>query len=254
MKSFVISLILFINQFNYSQEKIDYQTVSEDLLTNIINKKSYENQVTILANSTLNELKNQLKTDTQKIVFWVNVYNAFIQISLSENPKLYENRGSFFSDKRVKVAGELLSFDDIEHGIIRKSRCKWSLGYLRKPFRPKWERKLRVDKIDWRIHFALNCGAKSCPPVAIYSPEKLNEQLDFMTKEYLKEQTDYNKETKTATSVALFSWFRADFGGKSGACKILYQYKITPDEPKKLKFKDYNWTLMLGNFRDLPNF
>ena len=254
MKSFAFLFFLFFTAFNNSQEKIDYQTVSEDLLTNIINKKSYENQVRILANSTLNELENQLKTDTQKIAFWVNIYNAFIQISLSENPKLYENRGSFFSDERVKIAGELLSFDDIEHGIIRKSRCKLSLGYLRKPFRPKWERKLRVDEIDWRIHFALNCGAKSCPPVAIYSPEKLNEQLDFMTKEYLKEQTDYNKESKTATSVALFSWFRADFGGKSGACKILYQYKITPEEPKKLNFKDYDWTLMLGNYRDLPNF
>ena len=249
MKSFAFLFFLFFTTFNYSQEKIDYQTVSEDLLTNIINKKSYENQVRILANSTLNELENQLKTDTQKIAFWVNIYNAFIQISLSESPKLYENRGSFFSDERVKIAGELLSFDDIEHGIIRKSRCKLSLGYLRKPFRPKWERKLRVDEIDWRIHFALNCGAKSCPPVAIYSPEKLNEQLDFMTKEYLKEQTDYNKESKTATSVALFSWFRADFGGKSGACKILYQYKITPEEPKKLNFKDYDWTLMLGNYR-----
>lgn len=254
MKAFVFALLIFSNQYIFSQEKINYQTVSEELVLNLKTKKPYEKQVDILSKSTLLELTDQLITDQQKIAFWVNIYNAFIQISLSENPKLYEDRGSFFSDNRVKIAGEILSFDDIEHGIIRKSRCKLSLGYLRKPFRPKWERKLRVNNIDWRIHFALNCGAKSCPPIAIYNPKELDQQLDFMTKAYLKEQTSYNPETKTATSSVLMSWFRADFGGKSGACKILYQYKITPEEPKKLNFKNYDWTLDLGNYRELPNF
>lgn len=252
MKQFFIFSIFLMSITCFSQKKVDYQEVSKRLLQNLKNGTSYDNDVKILSESTLEELINQFTTDTQKIAFWVNIYNAFIQISLSENPKLYEDRGAFFSDDRVKIAGETLSFDDIEHGIIRKSRCKISLGYLRKPFRPKWERKLRVDNIDWRIHFALNCGAKSCPPVAIYSPENLDKQLDFMTTKYLNEQTSFNKETKVATSVALMSWFRGDFGGKSGACKILQEYDIVPVEPKKLEFKSYDWTLALGNYRELP--
>lgn len=254
MKLFIYTFFFLISSSVFSKEKVNYQKVSEVLLQNIIDGKSYKKQVKILEKSTLNEIIHQLSTDTQKIAFWVNIYNAFIQISLSENPDLYKNRSAFFSDERIKIAGEILSFDDIEHGIIRKSRCKLSWGYLRTPFRAKWERKLRVDDIDWRIHFALNCGAKSCPPVAVYSPEKLNQELDFMTKEYLKEQTTFNKETKTATSVALMSWFRADFGGKSGACKILKEYNIVPKKPKKLKFSSYDWTLSLGNFRTLPKF
>ena len=136
---------------------------------------------------------------------------------------------------------------------MRKSRIKISWGYLRKYFRPKWERKLRIDgDLEWRIHFALNCGAKSCPPVALFSAENLDKELDFMATEYLKEQTTYNSETKTATSVALFSWFRADFGGLCGAREILAEYKITPEKPKDLEFKDYDWTLLLGNFRTIP--
>lgn len=253
MKQFLISCF-FLSFFTFSaQNNINYNEVSQNLLQNIMKDTSYEKQVKILSESTLEELMKALKTDQQKKAFWINVYNAFIQISLTENPKLYEDKSIFFSEERIKIAGEVLSFDDIEHGIIRKSKIKLSLGYLNKWFVSSWERKLRVDKVDWRIHFALNCGAKSCPPVAIYSAENLNKELDFMTKEYLKEQTTYNKKTKTVTSVALISWFLGDFGGNSGAKDLLFNYVITPEKPKKLEFKTYDWTLLLDNYRTIPN-
>jgi hypothetical protein len=249
----VFFYFFFLSIFTVSsQNNVNYNQVSQNLLQSIVDGKSVENQIDILAKSSLLDLKNQLKTDSQKIAFWLNVYNAFIQISLSENPELYKDKGKFFSEERIKIAGETLSFDDIEHGIIRKSRIKLSLGYLRKWFVPKWERKLRVKKIDWRIHFALNCGAKSCPPVAIYTSENLDKEFNFMTTAYLKEQTSYNPETKTASSVALFSWFRGDFGGVCGAKKILKNYKITSEKPKKLDFNTYDWTILLGNFRTIP--
>jgi hypothetical protein len=252
MKKFLI-FFFFLSTFALkAQNDTNYGQISKDLLQNIMNGSSYEKEVNLLAESSLEELVNELESDQQKIAFWVNVYNAFIQISLTENPSLYKDKGTFFSEERIKIGGEILSFDDIEHGIIRKSKIKLSLGYLRKWFVSKWERKLRVDNIDWRIHFALNCGAKSCPPVAIYSAKNLNTEFDFMTKEYLKEQTTYNKETKIAKSVALMSWFRGDFGGKSGVKKILFEYKITPDKPKNLDFKSYDWTLFLGNYRTIP--
>lgn len=214
--------------------------------------KSYEKEVKILEESTLEDLTSELKNDKQKLAFWLNIYNAFIQISLTENPDLYKDRGKYFTTPRVNIAGEILSFDDIEHDIMRRSRIKISWGYLRKYFRPKWERKLRVDDIDWRIHFALNCGAKSCPPVAVYTVDNLDYELDFMTTQYLKEQTTYEAETKTAKSVSLFSWFRADFGGLCGARDILYNYNIIPEKAENLEFKNYDWTLSLGNFRIIP--
>ncbi|WP_435414085.1 DUF547 domain-containing protein [Polaribacter aestuariivivens] len=252
MKKFFLILIL-TSAFNFkAQDTVNYNEVSQDLLQNIMDNKSYEKQVKILEESTLEDLVSQLKTDNQKIAFWVNVYNSFIQISLTENPKEYEDRGAYFKKPRVKIAGKTLSFDEIEHDILRRSRIKLSWGYLRKYFRPKYERKLRVKNIDWRIHFALNCGAKSCPPVAVFTPEDLDTEFDFMTTEYLKEQTTYDKETRTATSVSLFSWFRADFGGLCGARQILADYNITPEKPKKLKFGNYDWTLSLGNFRKIP--
>jgi hypothetical protein len=252
MKNFIISF-LFLSVFSISaQSNVNYNKVSENLLQNIMEDTPYNSQLKTLSESTLDDLTSALETDQKKIAFWVNIYNAFIQISLTENPDLYQDKGKFFSEERIKIAGEILSFDDIEHGIIRKSKVKISLGYLDKWFVAKWERKLRVNHLDWRIHFALNCGAKSCPPVAIYSAENLDNEFDFMTKEYLKEQTTYNKETKTATSVALMSWFRGDFGGNSGAREILFDYGITPEMPKELDFKTYDWTLLLKNYRTIP--
>lgn len=252
MKQIFIALFLVATLNITAQGSVNYNEVSQDLLQNIMDGKSYKKEVKILEESTLEALVSQLKTDQQKIAFWVNVYNSFIQISLTENPKEYEDRGAFFKKDRVRIAGEILSFDKIEHAILRRSRIKLSWGYLRKYFRPKWERKLRVKDIDWRIHFALNCGAKSCPPVAKFTPESLDKEFDFMTTKYLNEQTTYNKGNRTAKSVSLFSWFRADFGGICGARKILAKYKITPEMPKKLNFGNYNWTLSLGNFRDIP--
>ncbi|WP_299667057.1 DUF547 domain-containing protein [uncultured Polaribacter sp.] len=252
MKPFFLILFL-VATFNFNaQDTVNYSEVSQVLLQNIMDGKSYDKEVKILANSSLDDLVGQLKTDKQKNAFWVNVYNSFIQISLTENPKEYEDRGTFFKKERVKIAGETLSFDAIEHAILRKSRVKLSWGYLRKYFRAKWERKLRVKNIDWRIHFALNCGAESCPPVAKFTSENLDKEFDFMTTQYLKEQTTYSKETRTAKSVSLFSWFRADFGGLCGARQILADYKITPEKPKKLAFNRYDWTMRLGNFKNIP--
>ena len=252
MKQFLVFLF-FLSTFAFNaQNVINYNQISKNLLQNIMDKSSYEKEIKLLAASTLDELVTELKTDNQKLAFWINIYNSFIQISLSKNPNLYKDKGKFFSEERIKIAGEVLSFDDIEHGIIRKSKIKLSLGYLRKWFVSKYERDLRVNNIDWRIHFALNCGAKSCPPVAVYSAENLNKEFDFMTREYLKEQTTYNKETKIAKSVALMSWFRGDFGGISGAKKILFEYKIIPDKPKNLEFKSYDWTLLLENYKSIP--
>ena len=253
MKILVLLTAFMCLNSSMAQEQTDYIECSRELLFNIKNGEPIETQIDVLSTSSLEELTSQLKSDTQKKAFWINVYNAYVQKILMEQPDLFkpENRSQFFSEPRIKIAGKLLSFDDIEHGIIRKSRIKWSLGYLKKWFNPNWERKLRVDEVDWRIHFALNCGAISCPPIAIYSADQLDEELNIMATAYLKEHSTYDEATQTVKTTALMSWFRGDFGGKSGAKKILQSYGITPEVAETIEFKSYDWTLSLGNYRTL---
>ena len=205
-----------------------------------------------LATIEFDELVNTLQNDTQKLAFWVNIYNAYIQVLLSERPELYENRSAFFSKDRIPIAGYTISFDKIEHGIIRKSQSKIGFGYVKKGFPDKFERMLRVDEPDYRIHFALNCGAKDCPSVVIYTPVNLEKQFAISTSRFLKSSSRFLPETKEVEVTSLFSWFRGDFGGKEGVKTILFQEGIIPNkEGIDLIYKDYDWTIALQNFIEL---
>ena len=175
---------------------------------------------------SVDDLAQALPNDDAKRTFWMNVYNGFVQVLLTDNPALFDDRVQFFTQPRVWVAGRKLSLDDIEHGIIRGSRVKWTLGYTQSIFVSSYERKLRVNSRDGRIHFSLNCGAKSCPPVAVFRLGDVNEQMDVLSKNYLENYTQVDLKNRKVTASPLMSWFRADFGGKKGVLKFLKSFEI----------------------------
>ncbi|MCG2460774.1 DUF547 domain-containing protein [Flavobacteriaceae bacterium F89] len=230
----------------------DFNRLSEQFLKNLEDGKDTEVLQNRLANTTVDSLASTLTTDTQKLAFWVNIYNAYIQVILTKNPELYKDRSSFFTRDQIIIAGQKISFATIEHGIIRKSQWDKGLGYVQNPFPGDFERKLRVDKRNYHIHFALNCGAKDCPPVAIYSAARLKEQFNKGTERYLKTTSNFDPKSNEVKVTSLFSWFRGDFGGESGIKEILKEYNIVPKTADpKLVYKDYDWTLDLHNFIDL---
>lgn len=261
MSSFLskITVVLFVSLIiggvvhaqNTDKEDSDLNSLSEQFLTNIKNGKETNDIRAKLYALSLGELEEQLKTDSQKLAFWVNIYNGYIQVILSEHPEKYDDRGKFFGAEQIPIAGRLVSFAKIEHGIIRKSQWELGLGLFRKWFPDEFERKLRVDKRDYRIHFALNCGAKDCPPVAVYDADRLDEQFNKSTKMFLKKTSDYNNEKKEVAVTSLFSWFRGDFGSKSGVKKILKKQNITPNSDVDIIYKKYDWTLDLDNWIEL---
>jgi len=235
-----------------SEVNINLDELSQNFLQNIKNEASTNEIRAKLYNLTLEDLKKGLKTDEQKLAFWVNIYNAYIQVILSENPKLYDDKRAFFKKEQIPIAGRMVSFEKIEHGIIRKSQWPLGLGLIRKWFPNKFERKLRVDKRDYRIHFALNCGAKDCPPVAIYEADRLNEQFDIGTEQYLKRTSEYNVDNKEVAVTSLFNWFRGDFGCKKGVKKILKEQGLIPTTKGiDITYQNYDWTLDLDNWTEL---
>lgn len=235
-----------------SNKQIDFNEISETFLQRLKQNKETEDIQLILANTTIKELDNALDNDAKRLAFWVNIYNAYIQVILKDQPDLYNDRGAFFKNEQINIAGETVSFSKIEHGIIRKSQWEYGLGMIRKWFPNKFERKLRVDKRDYRVHFALNCGAKDCPPVAVYEWERLDEQFEKGTSVYLNKTTVFNKEKKEVAVTSLFSWFRGDFGNKNGVKKILKNHGLIPNaKAVDLSYTNYDWTLDLDNFIDL---
>lgn len=237
--------------------EMSFTELSIELVKRVRDGEDVEPITRRLANASPDQLHTELNTEGKRKAFWLNVYNAYVQILLLENPELFEDRNSwfgynFFTSPQVVIAGKELSFDDIEHGIMRRSKIKLSMGYLDQWFVDDFVERFWWDEVDPRIHFALNCGAASCPYIAVYDPDRVEEQLDITTKNYLEQASDYDPEKEEVEVNRLMSWFRADFGGKSGAIQMLKEYGIIPENADpSISFKEYDWTLELGNYQDI---
>ncbi len=203
-----------------------------------------------LQNLTWQELAKDLSTDAEKMAFWINLYNGFTQLRLKADPELYKNRNKFFKARKIGVAGRQFSLDEIEHDILRRSKIKWSLGYLNKIFPGETFKLLRVKALDPRIHFTLNCGAKSCPPIAFYQAQRIDEQLEIATKAYLLSEAIYDTAGNKVQLPAIMGWFRRDFKGKAGMVRLLHRVGIVPENVKpKISFRKYDWQIYLDNYK-----
>lgn len=173
-----------------------------------INQAKIQQYLTDLATIDL----SQFQTDSAKIAFWVNIYNGLtnywvikkgIKKSMMEKPFLV-----MFS--KVSIGGHSFSLDDIEHGILRKNRR--SLYKLCKQFSKRDSRQsLLVDNLDYRIHFALNCGAKSCPAIAFYDEKHLEQQLQMAEESFIEQEFLVNATEKTIACSKIFWLYKKDF-------------------------------------------
>lgn len=252
---------IFVFSFCYSADKSSASEVFDDgakimnlsitFLEKLQKGAATDDVVAQYASLTLDQIRAEIDTENEKKAFWVNTYNAYVQHILTKDSTLFEDRGKFFSSKQITIAGLPMSLDDIEHGIIRANRWKLSWGYFAKPFPPKFIKKLKTKKPDGRVHLALNCGAKSCPAIAIYHSEEIDKEFDLVAAQYLTNTTKVDGKNITVTP--LMSWFRGDFGNKRGIKKnYLLKYKIVDDiSDVNINYGDYDWTLSLGNYIDL---
>lgn len=220
-------------------------TLSEQLLLAVKMKKSYAEILETLANIPQQDLEKQLLSNKHKIAFWINIYNSFFQILRKDKhlkqPKIY-------TAKQMTVAGQQLSLDDIEHGILRRFRYKYSLGYLPNIFVSALIKKWAVTAVDFRIHFALNCGAKSCPPIAFYNVDQLEKQLDLASTSFNQVESHLNHENKVMHVSRLFLWFLKDFGGTTGTRKIISKSFDQDLTAYKISYKPYSWEEHLDNY------
>lgn len=216
----------------------------------LINVKLNENTIIEeehLKTSTIFQLQKELNTDDAKKTFWINIYNAYFQI-LSYREKLL--RKSIFTSKVIIIAQKRFSLDDIEHGILRKHLWKWSFGYLSNPLTSALIKALALEKRDYRIHFALNCGAKSCPPIAFYQLESIDSQLTNAMYSFIESETTVNNDNKTITTSKLLQWYSGDFGGSLGIKKIIQEVLGLQLHGYSICFNKYNWENYLENFNN----
>ncbi|TNN03160.1 hypothetical protein fugu_000189 [Takifugu bimaculatus] len=174
-------------------------------------------------------------TREEKLAFFINIYNALVihgYLRLGAPTNMWQ-RYRFFNYVSYLIGGEVFTLQDIENGVLRGNRK--GMAQLRRPF-SKTDPRLQVALPDAEplIHFALNCGAKGCPPIKTYTPQDIDSQLRTAAEAFLENDdacmVDSGKKEVRLSQI--FKWYKADFGGTDE--KLLkWIVEHMGDSPKK---------------------
>ena len=155
----------------------------------------------------------ELATPDARIAFWVNLYNALIVhaiVALDIREGVGEIH-EFFRCIRYVVGGETFSLLDIEHGVLRQNQPSRNMPTpVLAPDDPR--RAWMVGRFDPRVHFALMCGARSCPPIRAYRAEHLDAQLELAARSFVNADLEVDRAHATVRVSRLFYWYAEDFG------------------------------------------
>lgn len=196
---------------------VNYQEIAKD--------PKFSSLIERLANFEVSSLEGK-----DKIAFYINAYNLFaIKLVTDHMPKTsIRDIGSWFSPVWQKpaavLAGKAISLDTIEHKILRHMN-------------------------EARIHFAIVCASLSCPDLRneAYTANKLNEQLDHQTRNFLANTSKGLKiEGEKIYISKIFDWFAKDFAKDeepASILKFIAQYNIEAGRFPKYETLDYNWQL-----------
>ena len=178
--------------------------------------------------TNLGDAQPSAMTPDEKKAFYINAYNVFAIETILANPgKKITDIGGAFNKEKHRVGGEILTLDDIEN-------------------------RLR-DMKDARIHFAIVCASKSCPPLAphAYTAAGLNETLERQGRAFVNDPSK-NVIDRAKGRVALskiFHWDRKEFERDGGTLvKFASRYVGDPATARWLaaydnppEFLEYDW-------------
>jgi hypothetical protein len=137
----------------------------------------------------------EFSTEAARKAYWLNAYNATVLRGVAEAPASMRNvltylpDGGFFRARRWQLDGRAMTLDEVEN------------------------REVRAAFHDARVHFALNCAARSCPPMraGVYTAARVDAQLTEQTRRYLNANARVDVAARRLRLVQLFSWFADDF-------------------------------------------
>jgi hypothetical protein len=170
----------------------------------------------------------------EQFAFYANAYNAWtIKLILSGYPGVtsIKDLGSLINSpwkkKIVRIDGEVTSLDHVEHEILR----------------PRYK--------DPRVHFAINCAAKSCPPLRPepFGGNILDRQLDDSTRSFINDPQSYRLEDNELYVSRIFKWFSEDFNEDVFGFFLTYatgnlkKELEAKSERINVKYLEYDWSL-----------
>ncbi|MGH2985856.1 MAG: DUF547 domain-containing protein [Solirubrobacterales bacterium] len=193
----------------------------------------------------------RIEGDAARIAFWANLYNALMLHCLCLRPL----RGNLLWHLRLfdriayRVGPHDYPLNLIENGLLRANRR--APFRLRRPLRRSDPRRgAAPSQIDPRIHFALNCGARSCPPIRDYDPDSLDAQLELATRSYLDAETQLDPRRGRVRLPRLMRIYGADFGDRDGQLRFAARYVPQladwlgdGSKPMRVAYGHFDWTV-----------
>ncbi len=160
---------------------------------------------------------------SKKMVYWINAYNAFTIKMIVDNYPVSSitklHGGKPWDVKWIKLDGQSYNLNNIENDILR----------------PTFK--------DARIHFAVNCAAKSCPPILnqAWTESNLKKLLEKQARAFIN-NPKFNSIKKNEVEISkIFEWYAVDFGN---IIDYLNKYSITEIKKNaKVKYREYDWAL-----------
>jgi len=163
----------------------------------------------------------------EQLAFWINLHNALVVRlvldhypidslrNLGGRPGLWT--GAPWTTPLVAVEGIPVALSDIEHRILR----------------PIWQ--------DPRIHYALSCGARGCPPLqpVPFQADELERQLNAAAMAYVNDPGCIRIVDGTLAVSSLFLWYQEDFGGSERAVINHLMAYAAPDLAMRLQKFDH---------------
>lgn len=239
-----------------SDGNVNLSTASQDP-----DYKIFEEAICELQGISMEEMDRNTKT-----AFLINVYNLMIKYAQVKVgvPSNTPQRAAFFYGVKVNIGGEEFSFQELEHGILRSNSLPPYA--LRKVFAQDDKRlRLILDKVDPRIHFGLNCGARSCPPVKKFTAMDLEEELRIVALSFCEDDANIKikESTQTLHCNTILKWYLKDFAPSLNELPKALLSFLNPDGDKrnmlesliakgpiKVQFNEYDWSSDVSHGKD----
>ncbi len=197
---------------------------------------------------------SKLASKAERLAYWFNGYNASVWHGVLTNYKgkstwKATDSGRFFDDPIFTFGGQQLTLNHLEQGVLRGD---WSYpgmprsGKLLQQLQT-WHKELwGSDKVDPRLHAAINCAAVSCPNLLnstpfIFEAATIKDQLQKATVAWL----DSSKGAGPNGISALFEWYAKDWLiTHSSVDEFIKAYRTNGLKGVDTsKYLTYDWTL-----------
>ncbi len=225
-------LQIFASFLSKDGKRVDYKGIKESQMF-----ESYRSMARELQRVDLSQMSRE-----DKLAFFINIYNALVIHGNIERgtPTNTWQRYRFFSSVSYDLGGQNFTLNDIENGILRGNKSSMATLYMI-PFKANDPRlSISLEQAEPRIHFALNCGAKSCPPIKTFTSGNIDSELKSATESYLENDDAIvvDLEKNVVHLSMLFNWYQSDFGTDKGQVLTWILENMDDTNEKKAQLKE----------------